>query len=222
MKDLLFSGETIDAAVGQACELLGVGRGNLKYVVLSPGGASGFGTAPRPAQIAVFVEAENESPRTGGAGVVSRPGVREIVDLFLEAADLDVQVAWLEDDERWEAELSGADLPFLLEDEAETIEALEMLLQRVAQHQGLPRVSVVCPGLRGPRERALRSKAQSLAAEVQRDGQARTTEPLNSYERRIVHMVVSELPGVRTFSVGEGADRCVTIALANEPEAKQE
>jgi len=35
---------------------------------------------------------------------------------------------------------------------------------------------------------------------------------LNSYERRIVHMIVSERPGLETYSVGEGADRRVTIA----------
>jgi spoIIIJ-associated protein len=53
---------------------------------------------------------------------------------------------------------------------------------------------------------------------VRGDGRPRATEPLNAYERRIVHLALAEAPGVRTYSVGEGADRRVTVALAGEAE----
>ena len=52
---------------------------------------------------------------------------------------------------------------------------------------------------------------------VEADGKPRRTEALNSYERRIVHMVVSEHPSLETYSVGEGADRRVTIAPRRAP-----
>jgi spoIIIJ-associated protein len=60
----------------------------------------------------------------------------------------------------------------------------------------------------------LRGEALELAAAVLEDGQPRLLGPLNSYERRIVHVALAEDPRVRTFSVGEGSDRRVTIAPA--------
>ena len=54
---------------------------------------------------------------------------------------------------------------------------------------------------------------------VRGDGRPRESRPLNAYERRIIHVAISEEPGLRTFSVGEGADRRVTVAPA-DPEAE--
>jgi spoIIIJ-associated protein len=71
---------------------------------------------------------------------------------------------------------------------------------------------VECEGYRDHRDHKLRERALELAKAVEADGKPRRTEPLNSYERRIVHMIVSERPALETYSVGEGADRRVTIA----------
>jgi spoIIIJ-associated protein len=71
---------------------------------------------------------------------------------------------------------------------------------------------VDCEGHRETRDEAIRLKARGLAAAVRADGTARVTDPLNAYERRIVHMALAEEPGVTTYSVGEGAGRRVTIA----------
>jgi spoIIIJ-associated protein len=79
-------------------------------------------------------------------------------------------------------------------------------------------VVVACPGYRETRDESLRAEALALAQAVRSDGRPRESRPLNSYERRIIHVVVSEEPGLRTFSVGEGAERRVTVALA-DPEA---
>jgi spoIIIJ-associated protein len=115
--------------------------------------------------------------------------------------------------------LEGPGCALLLEEEGEVLQALEHLLQRVAARPGpRPRVVVTCPGYRETRDESLRAEARDLIEAVRRDGRPRESRPLNSYERRIIHVVVSEEPGLRTFSVGEGADRRVTVALA-EPEA---
>jgi len=88
-------------------------------------------------------------------------------------------------------------------------------LQRAFAHEVHPRrFAVECDGFRASRDTALIERAKELAEAVRKDGQPRETEPLNSYERRLVHMAIEELAGLRTFSVGEGADRRVTIAVA--------
>ena len=81
------------------------------------------------------------------------------------------------------------------------------------------RLAVQCEGYRDHRDGRLREQALELAKAVEADGRPRRTEALNSYERRIVHMVVSERPGLETYSVGEGADRRVTIAPRRKDDA---
>ena len=52
---------------------------------------------------------------------------------------------------------------------------------------------------------------------VRQEGRPRTMPPLNAYERRIVHVALTDASGIVTYSVGEGADRRVTIAPAPGP-----
>jgi spoIIIJ-associated protein len=108
----------------------------------------------------------------------------------------------------------------LLEEEGEVFQALEHVLQRAYRARlASGRLTVECEGYRDHRDGRLRARALELAQAVAADGKPRRTEPLNSYERRIVHMVVSEHPSLETYSVGEGADRRVTIAPRRAPEA---
>ena len=92
------------------------------------------------------------------------------------------------------------------------LRALEYLLQRTYGDVVQPRkILVDADGYRERREDGLRRQAAELAQAVREDGETRTTEPLNSYERRIVHMVVADLPGVGSRSEGEGPRRRVFI-----------
>jgi spoIIIJ-associated protein len=93
--------------------------------------------------------------------------------------------------------------------------ALEYLLQRTLARDGDPRrLRVECEGFREARDAWLGARTAALAREVLADRQARQMEALNAYDRRIVHMAAAAIDGVRTFSVGDGADRRVTIAAA--------
>jgi spoIIIJ-associated protein len=94
-------------------------------------------------------------------------------------------------------------------------EALESLLYGQFGRRVAPRkLMVECEGLKAHREDGLRAMATELAQAVLADQQPRTTAPLNSYERRLVHVALQEHPGIITYSVGDGASRRVTIAPA--------
>ncbi len=70
----------------------------------------------------------------------------------------------------------------------------------------LPRpLRVECEGFQERRDQALADEARQLAEAVRGDGKPRTTEPLNAYERRVVHVALNDEPGVTTYSVGEGS-----------------
>ncbi len=71
-----------------------------------------------------------------------------------------------------------------------------------------------CEGFRERRDAGPARPALTLATAVREDGVARTTGPLNAYERRVVHVALSQVEGVVTYSVGEGSDRRVTVAPA--------
>src|SRR5262249_28678813 len=105
---------------------------------------------------------------------------------------------------------------FLLEDDAEVLEALEHLLQRAfGRALGPRRLAIDCAGQREKREDALRQMALGLADQVRSDGIPRTTRPLNSYERRLIHVAIGDLPGLKPSGVGGGQDRRATIAPAS-------
>jgi spoIIIJ-associated protein len=236
VSDRAFTGRDVAEAVAAAARALGVPTDRLRYVILEAGSPGGHGIGGTPARIAVLVEASRErlpaapaepSRRAEQAGAVGTgdaprvpelaPVLRGLVRSLAEAAGVDLAAELEEAEDVLTVRLEGPGCALLLEEEGEVLRALEHLLQRAAARPG-PRVVVACPGYRETRDESLRAEARALAQAVRRDGRPRESRPLNSYERRIIHLVVSEEPGLRTFSVGEGADRRVTVALA-DPEA---
>lgn len=216
MKDLLFSGKDVEQAVAFACQALGMARAGLRYVVLAEGTPGRFGGTATPAQIAVLLD-QSGRPRTQEA--TSRPAPERrapaaLVELLRAVAGLNLEITLHEREEGPQIMIAGPDTSFLLEGDAAVLQALDHLLQRVSQQKGLGRLRLVCEGYREWRDEALRKKALGLAQEVLQDGQSRRTGPLNSYERRIIHLAIEAVPGVTTVSVGEGSERQVTVAPA--------
>jgi spoIIIJ-associated protein len=227
MKDPVFSGRDVADAVQVASRSLGLPAETLRYVVLERGAAGGLGVGGTPALIAVLLE----GGAGGGAGArgargAARPEeprrpralLTSLVRDLGRAAGLELTADLEETEEGLLLRLGGADRDFFLEEDGEVLKALEHVLHKVAQSENEPRRLIVeCEGFRTRRDDALRRRALLLAEQVKADGQARRTEPLNSYERRIVHVTLAEVEGVKTFSVGEGADRRVTVASADAP-----
>jgi spoIIIJ-associated protein len=237
MSDRVFLGRDVAEALGIAAQALGQSPERLRYVVLDPGNEGGLGLKPTPARVAVLLGGASgaspgapprktvsapaapdaaETPREGpGATADIVLAVEEVVALLAEAAQVDLQARATLSPEALKIELLGSDVASFLLGPAEpsVADALEHLLHSMFAPRVAPRrVRIGCEGLKEQREERLRAKALALAATVLNDGQPRTTDPLNSYERRLVHMAVAERPGVITYSVGGGADRRVTIA----------
>jgi spoIIIJ-associated protein len=223
MSDRAFTGRDVPEALAAASRALGLPPERLRYVVLEAGTPGQHGTSGTPARIAVLMEAAppRPAPPAGAAGTPTAPGpvLRALVRAFAEAAGVDLAAEVEEGEGTLTVRMEGPGCPLLLEEDGEVLRSLEHLLQRATTRpDSRQRVVVACPGYRERRDDSLRAEALALARAVRLDGRPRETRPLNSYERRIVHMVVSKEPGLRTFSVGEGADRRVTVA-PSEPEA---
>ena len=228
MKDQLFSGRDVPEAVAAACRALGLAEAGIRYVVLERGAPGALGSAGTPARIAVLLDRpgpppaaaeETAPPASPSGGGDPRKGIETILRTLAQAAAIEIRATAEETDVSLDIRLAGPGVDFFLEEDGEVLRSLEHLLQRMYGRALAPRrLSLDCEGGRLRRDEALRAMARALAAAVNLDGVPRTTRPLNAYERRVVHVAVGEEAGLRTFSVGEGADRRVTVAPA-EPAA---
>lgn len=218
MKDALFSGPDVPAALASASRTLGIPADQLRYVVLQESTAGRLGLQAQPARIAILMDAPGRS--TGAAPVhdddldADYPDIRDqIAELSRQLAEetgLQVSLTTSDTDGRVDVRFEGADAPTLLAEEG-VAEAFEHILRRWADRNG-DEIRIAGAGHRERRDEALRQRALRLAEEVRVDGQPRRVEGLNSYERRIVHMALEGASGVETFSVGEGMERRVVIA----------
>jgi spoIIIJ-associated protein len=115
------------------------------------------------------------------------------------------------------ADLDGRDKELLLEHGADVLKALEHLAFRAlrlepAYHE---KIHLDCGGYRALRFEELRMTAKVAAERVQTSKQAFRLNPMSSRERRIVHLALKDMPGVRTESIGIGENRQVVIHPAD-------
>ena len=115
------------------------------------------------------------------------------------------------------ADIDGRDKELLLERGGELLRALEHLAFRALrlEPEWHDKIHIDCGGYRALRFEELRMTAKVAAERVQMTKQPFRLNPMTSRERRIVHLALKEMPGVRTESVGVGEHRQVVIHPAD-------
>ena len=211
MRDQVFVGRDLAEALAVAGRTLGLAAESLRYVVID---GPSRGSATPEVRIAILMERPRASARPerddGGPD-----RVRKALEALADATGAELTAELIEDTATVEVRLSGPGALALLEDGEETVRALDHLLRKMLQIGGDDRRFLLsCAGQGDLREAALRERAEGLARAVLSDGLPRETEPLNAYERRIVHLALSDVAGVRTVGVGEGSERRVAIEPA--------
>ena len=110
-------------------------------------------------------------------------------------------------------QLDGEKLGVVIGRRGETLDALQYLTSLVANaNGGYHKVTLNIGNYREKREKTLCELAKKVSAQVISNGRSRTLEPMNPYERRIIHTVIQEIEGVTSNSVGEGSGRRVVIS----------
>ena len=110
--------------------------------------------------------------------------------------------------------LEGEDLSIIIGRRGETLDSLQYLASLAANNGGGHyRISLNIGNYRERRADTLVALANRIAAQVIKTGKSRSLEPMNPYERRIIHTAVQTIEGVTSASFGEGANRRVVIAL---------
>ncbi len=154
---------------------------------------------------------------------VAEPGevLRHVVSTMITGLDLELEITGAEHSEAgWRVSLDGADAHLLTEEKAEGLDAFQYLVNRFLHKdpRNVGRVLVDAGGHRARHEQRLVEQAKSLADEVRETGSKREMAPLGPFERRIVHLALADLEGIRTYSSGHGYRRRVNIAPAKGDE----
>jgi len=106
---------------------------------------------------------------------------------------------------------NGEDKNLLLRKDGALLLAFQHLLNKVSAH----RVQVDCEFYRRRKEKRLREFAQEMAYQVSETGKNEVLDPMNPYERRIVHIAVNQVPGITSESIGEGFLKRIKIFPVN-------
>lgn len=110
-------------------------------------------------------------------------------------------------------QLDGDKLGVVIGRRGETLDALQYLTSLAANTgNGYQKVTLNIGNYREKREQTLTSLAKKVSAQVLSSGRSRALEPMNPYERRIIHTAVQEIEGVESSSIGEGSSRRVVIS----------
>ena len=111
--------------------------------------------------------------------------------------------------------LNGEDAPVLIGRRGDTMDALQYLCTVASSREDgeYCRITLDIEGYRARREESLRELAAKMAAKVKKNRRSQTLEPMNPYERRIVHAAVQKIDGVASHSIGTEPYRKVIITL---------
>ncbi|MFS8628327.1 MAG: RNA-binding cell elongation regulator Jag/EloR [Limnochordales bacterium] len=113
--------------------------------------------------------------------------------------------------------IAGGDLGLIIGRRGQTLDALQFLVNQVANKSGGVWVRFVldAQGYRERRARALAAMARRMAEKARRERRKVALEPMNALERRVVHLALADMPGIETYSEGEEPERRVIIAPRN-------
>lgn len=173
--------------------------------------AEAAGGEDPPASLLADEEDEEESEEDRLA--IAQDDALDFIDGLLEAMDVDGEVTAEIRDRRVYVAVEGQEAAILIGHHGQTLDAIQELLRSAVQRQVRARVWVTLDvqGYRERRREALRERAREMAARAVDEGEMEL-EPMNAFERKIVHDAVGEIDGVTSFSEGEEPYRRVVIA----------
>ena len=204
-----FKGKTVDDAITAATVELGITSDKLNYEVIEEGSAGFLGIFNvKPAVIRVTLT-KSLKERT-----------QEFCDDLFSAMKVEttVSIDFKEEDNIMNIDLSGPDMGVLIGKRGQTLDALQYLISLFVNKEGdsYVRVKLDTENYRERRKATLEKLAKKIAYTVKRTKKAVSLEPMNPYERRVIHSALQNDKYVCTKSEGEEPYRKVVIMLKRE------
>lgn len=209
MEYLEFTGKTVEEALSNAAINLGISSDQLDYTVIEEPSAGFLGLFnAKPAKIKV----------------AKKQSVEDVVKKFLGdvfgAMDMtvNIEVSVNEEEETVNINLIGDDMGLLIGKRGQTLDSLQYLIRLVVNKEfgGYLKVKLDTENYRERRKETLESLAKNIAYKVKRTRKSVSLEPMNPYERRIIHSTLQNDKFVSTRSEGEEPFRHVVVFLKKQ------
>lgn len=200
-----FSAKTVDDAITEACQKFTVTSDKLDYIVEEEGSSGFLGIGAKPAVIKARVK----------SSVVDK--AKDFLRDVFDAMDLTVVIDLKYDEENRniEIDLKGDDMGVLIGKRGQTLDSLQYLVSLVVNKdvEEYIRVKVDTEDYRKRRKETLENLAKNIAYKVKRTKRPVSLEPMNPYERRIIHSALQGDKYVTTHSEGDEPYRRVVVTL---------
>jgi spoIIIJ-associated protein len=204
MQKLVASGKTVEEALRNGLDQLGVGQDRVKYSVLeqpSKGLFGLFGVKEAKVEIELIPDGVEEA-------------LRFLHDVT-EAMNVKVKVERTDEPGGVRVNLTGSDLGILIGRRGQTLDSLQFLMNIVANRHSDRHLKIVldAENFRERRRKTLESLSDRMASQVVRTRKEIVLEPMSSQERKIIHARLQSHPHVKTYSKGDEPNRSIVIAL---------
>ena len=205
MEFIEVSAKTVNDAITEACQKLGVTSDKLEYEVIEEGSNGFLGIGSRPAVIKAAAKCSVED------------NAKNFLKDVFEAMDLTVvvDVKYNEAERTMDIDLSGDEMGVLIGKRGQTLDSLQYLVSLVVnkETEEYIRVKVDTENYRQRRKETLENLAKNISYKVKRTKRTVSLEPMNPYERRIIHSALQNDKYVTTHSEGEEPFRRVVVTL---------
>lgn len=205
MEFVEFSAKTVNDAIIEACQKFTVASDKLEYEVLEEGSSGFLGIGSKPAVIKARVKSSVAD------------AAKDFLNSVFEAMNMIVvsEVKYDEIERTMDIELSGDEMGVLIGKRGQTLDSLQYLVSLVVNKdtEDYIRVKVDTENYRQRRKETLENLAKNISFKVKRTKRAVSLEPMNPYERRIIHSALQNDKYVTTYSEGDEPFRHVVVVL---------
>ena len=216
IREAIAKGETVEIAFANACRELGVETTEAEFEILELPQKRTFGLfGGAPARVRAYIEEpdpvpekpekeERDPAQEAAAYLKSVLGEMGLPEATVEIRPVEAGA---------ELVLGGDDIGFIIGHRGETLDALQYLASLVANHAdgSYFRITLDVGNYREKRKETLESLGKKMAARAVKTGRNSSLEPMNPYERRIIHTAVQTVAGAKSWSEGVDQGRHVVI-----------
>lgn len=202
------SAKTVSDAITEACQKFSVTSDKLEYEVVQEGSSGFLGINAKPAIIKAKIKEEEKT-----IDIKAKDFLSDIFKSMNLAVVIDAKYDDIEN--TLDIDLSGDEMGVLIGKRGQTLDSLQYLVSLVVNKdtENYIRVKVDTENYRKRRKETLENLAKNISYKVKRTKRPVSLEPMNPYERRIIHSALQNDPYVTTHSEGDEPCRKVVVTL---------